>query len=112
MRLWTLNAQWTMDPEPIGTQNAETHFQHPIWETAVYRYARLLPSGPIFSLNSPNFQDILNLPAAHFPSARTIRTGARAARKTLSAMLPRTQRPIPERPWVAIRIKSISLASA
>ena len=39
------------------------------------------------------------------PGARTIRTGTRDARRVRSAILPRTQRLTPERPWVAMMLQ-------
>jgi hypothetical protein len=56
---------------------------------------RLDPHSPLFTFGSQ-------------PGARTISTGTHEERTIFSATLPITQRLTPERPWLAITIKSTS----
>ena len=51
------------------------------------------------------------IPGIH-PGARTIRTGTQAERRIRSATLPQTHRLTPERPWVAMTIRSTLLRVA
>jgi hypothetical protein len=51
------------------------------------------------------------IPGIH-PGARIIRTGTQAERRIRSATLPQTHRLTPERPWVAMTIRSTLLRVA